>query len=69
MTDCINQDTCKSCIDSIEQNILSKIAGAIMYKVLYTIPSGLSDSELRLWQNAVISAKQDIIQAIEKELG
>jgi hypothetical protein len=36
----------------------------INYKVLYTIPDGLSEDELRLWQRAVVSAKNDIVQAI-----
>ncbi len=40
----------------------------INYKVLYTIPDGLNDSEIQFWQRAVMSAKNDIVQAIEKEL-
>lgn len=39
----------------------------INYGIAYTIPNGLSESELRLWQSAVMSAKQDIVHALQKQ--
>jgi len=46
---------------------LDLIVSHIQYAVAYTIPTGLSDSEITVWQKAVISAKEDIVKALREE--
>ena len=43
------------------------IESFIKYEVTYTVPSGMSNSEIILWQEAVISAKEDIVKALREE--
>ena len=43
------------------------IESFIKYGITYNVPIGMSNSERNLWQEAVISAKEDILKALREE--
>ena len=46
---------------------LDLIETFIKYEVNYYVPSNMSNSAKNLWQEAVISAKEDILKALREE--